>query len=73
MEGELLAVAHDTVAGVAPALIAHDVIRTGSELVDDLALALVAPLGADNRHHAHEVAFFPRRPSWSVVIRLDPS
>ena len=47
VELELLAVAHDRVAGVVAALEAHDEVGLLGEQVGDLALALVAPLGAD--------------------------
>ena len=47
VELELLAVADDRVAGVVAALEAHDRARALGEQVGDLALALVAPLGAD--------------------------
>jgi hypothetical protein len=48
-----LALAHDRVAGVVAALEADDHVRALGEQVDDLALPLVAPLGAnddDSRH-----------------------
>jgi hypothetical protein len=50
-----LPVAHDRVAGVVAALEANDHVRPFREQVDDLALPLVAPLGAnddDSRHVA---------------------
>ena len=47
------AVNHQRVAGVMTALKAHHDIRPAGQPVDDLALALVAPLGADDRHVAH--------------------
>ena len=47
MELELLAVAHDRVAGVVAALEADDDVGPLGEQVGDLALAFVAPLGAD--------------------------
>ena len=47
VELELLAVADDRVAGVVAALEAHDRVGALGEQVGDLALALVAPLGAD--------------------------
>ncbi len=53
MELELLAVADDRVAGVVAALEADDRVRVLGEQVDDLALALVAPLGADYDHAWH--------------------
>src|SRR5262249_19992609 len=56
VEGELQAAAHHAMAGVAAALITDDVIRPTGQLVYDLALALVAPLSADDRHHGHGVA-----------------
>ena len=47
------AVHHQRVAGVVPALEAHHDIGPAGEPVDDLALALVAPLGAHHRDVAH--------------------
>ena len=49
VELELLLAADDRVAGVVAALEAHDDVGVLGEQVDDLALALVAPLGADDR------------------------
>ena len=52
-----LAVAHDRVPGVVAALEADDHVRALGEQVDDLALPLVAPLGAnddDSRHVEEE-------------------
>ena len=49
----VLAIDDDGVAGVAAALMAHDDVRLLCEVVDNLALALVAPLGTgyyDSRH-----------------------
>ena len=54
VELELLAVADDRVAGVVAALEAHDRVRALGEQVDDLALALVAPLGADYDDSWHD-------------------
>jgi hypothetical protein len=48
-----LPVAHDRVTGVVAALEAHDGVRALGEEVDDLALALVAPLGAYDDHARH--------------------
>ena len=55
---ERLAAGDDGVPGVRPALVAADHIRALREQVDDLALALVAPLRADDdgRWHAPESA-----------------
>ena len=50
VELELLAVADDRVAGVVAALEADDRVRALGEQVGDLALALIAPLGA----HDHD-------------------
>ena len=44
-----VAVAHDRVPGVVTALKAHDGVGLLGEQVGDLALSLVAPLGADDR------------------------
>src|SRR5262249_4323086 len=48
MQDRLLAADHQRVAGVVPALEAHHTLGVVGEPVDDLALALVAPLGADD-------------------------
>ena len=47
------AVDDERMAGVVAALKAHDDIRLQRQPVDDLALALVAPLGANHRHIRH--------------------
>ena len=57
MELELLAAAHDRVAGVVAALEAHDRAGALGEQVGDLALALVAPLGADYDNAWHGEGF----------------
>ncbi len=57
MKRELLVAVDHPVPGVAAALIAHHIVRAGGQLVNDLALAFVAPLGAHHRHHAHGAAF----------------
>jgi hypothetical protein len=48
-----LAIADDRVAGVVPALEAHDRIGTLGEHVGDLAFTFVAPLGAHNYDSWH--------------------
>jgi hypothetical protein len=48
--------AHDRVAGVVAALEAHDDVGLLGDEVGDLALALVAPLGADDREARHRQA-----------------
>ena len=53
---ERLAADDDRVPGVRPALVAADHIRALREQVDDLALALVAPLRADDDGRRHVVA-----------------
>src|SRR5215470_11248268 len=59
LEGD--AVDHQRMACIMAALEAdHDVGLLG-EPVDDLALALVAPLGTDHDHIRHELPFPPRR------------
>ena len=57
VELELLAVAHDRVAGVVAALVADDHVGLLGEQVGDLALALVAPLGADHDRPRHGSPF----------------
>src|SRR6185369_9245339 len=54
-ERELIsdAVNDEGVAGVMPALEAHDDVGLLGEPVDDLALALVAPLRPDDHHVGH--------------------
>jgi len=56
VEGPLLAVADDRVAGVVAALEADHEVRLLGEQVDDLALALVAPLGAHDHRAGHAVS-----------------
>ena len=66
MELPRLAVADDRVAGVVAALEADDDVGLLGEQVDDLALALVAPLGADDHgawHACRSVGARLRRPS----------
>src|SRR5258708_9473342 len=57
MQHRLLGSDHQRVAGVVAALEAHHALRAVGQPVDDLALALVAPLGADDddvaRAHCH--------------------
>ena len=57
VELERLAAAEDRVARVGPALEPADHVRVLREQVDDLALALVAPLGADDDAGRHQLAF----------------
>ena len=49
------AVDHQRVAGIVAALEAHDDVGLLGQPVDDLALALVAPLGADYHHIRHQL------------------
>lgn len=44
---------HDGVAGIVATLIAHHQVRSLGEVVCDLALALIAPLGADDDRRWH--------------------
>ena len=53
VELEFLAVAHDRVAGVVAALEADHEVGLLGEQVDDLALTLVAPLGAHDDYSWH--------------------
>jgi hypothetical protein len=55
VEGPLHAVAHDRVPGVVAALEAHDHLRALGDQIHDLALALVAPLGANDHDAWHAV------------------
>src|SRR5262249_30500428 len=54
VQHRLLAVHHERVAGVVAAVEAHDHVRVRREEIDDLALTLVAPLGADDDRRAHQ-------------------
>ena len=53
LQGVALAADDDRVAGVVAALVAHDVAVLLGQQVDDLGLALVAPLGADDDGDGH--------------------
>ena len=53
LQGVALAADDDGVPGVVPALVAHDVAVLLGEQVDDLGLALVAPLGPDDDGDRH--------------------
>ena len=71
LELEHLAVDHERVAGVVPALVAHDHRRLFGEVVGELALALVAPLGADDHCAGHKrlhVTLPPGRPLFGVTL-----
>ncbi len=61
MEDQLVLPNHHRVAGVGAALVADDEIGALGEHVDDLALAFVSPLGADD-HHA--VTLGPKHPEY---------
>ena len=62
------AIDHQRMAGVVAALKAHDHIGAAGQPVDDLALALIAPLGADHGHVGHG----SRTLSVAVRSRLAP-
>jgi hypothetical protein len=70
----LLAVADQRVAGVVPALEAHHGVGPLGEQIDDLALALVAPLGAEHYHvPAHAtvpIACAPSRRSTQLPLSI---
>ncbi len=61
---------HQRVAGVVPALEAHDHVRPIGQPVDDLALAFVAPLGADHGDIGHGYGF-PPAPRVPTALRQD--
>src|SRR5258708_1904812 len=46
-------------AGIMPALETHHDVGLLGQPVDDLALALVTPLGSDDDHVGHEILLFP--------------
>ncbi len=49
MKGVALRADHDRMAGVGPAVVSDRVIVVAGEDVNDLALAFIAPLEADDR------------------------
>jgi acetyl-CoA acetyltransferase len=53
VEDVLLAVDHQGMAGIVAALEADHVVRVPGQQIDDLALALITPLGADHHHTGH--------------------
>ena len=57
-------------AGVVAALEADDDVGPLGEPVDDLALALVAPLGADHGDVGHPPHLPPRRPMAAARTRV---
>ena len=68
---ELLAVDHERVAGIRSAAVAHDDIGALGEQIDDLALALITPLSADDDDDRHQAfnsaineAVSPARAAW---------
>jgi hypothetical protein len=74
VQHRLLAGDDQRVAGVVPALEAHHALRAVGEPVDDLALALVAPLGADHYDvaRAHGLARLRRSIENPVAGRARP-
>ena len=61
MQGVALLADDDRVAGVVPALVPDHVVDPVTEQVGGLALALVAPLGADKHDGGHAHPFGWRR------------
>ena len=57
VDGVLLVVDHDRVAGVVAAVEPHAVVDLVAEQVGGLALTLVTPLGADEHDRGHRRAF----------------
>ena len=53
MQGKFLFSVDDRMAGIIAALIANHVVEISGNKIGDLALALVAPLGADQHHVRH--------------------
>ena len=66
-----LAVGDDRVARAGPAVVAADDVRVAREQVDDLALALVSPLRADDhrRGHAGSLTAGRRRRAYAGWLR----
>src|SRR4051795_284142 len=60
-------------AGVMPPLEPHHHVGAAGQPIDDLALAFVAPLGADDGHVSHVTSLFfsgPRAPTGEAPTRL---
>src|SRR5262249_62076078 len=70
MQHGLLAADHERVPGVVPALEAHHALRMVGEPVDDLALALVAPLGAYDYDVLAHCLDFPHHPLAAALHEL---
>src|SRR5690349_21102814 len=68
MGDQLLAVDDERVAGVGPATEARDDVGVLGIEVNDLALALVAPLGSDDHDDRHQVLL---RKAWARRARRD--
>src|SRR5699024_8602396 len=69
VQGEVLAVRqHHRVAGVVAALITHHPLHASTEQVGGLALALVAPLGADQDDRRHRNSYWVRLPRFSGPV-----
>jgi hypothetical protein len=60
----------DRVAGVVPTLIAGDDIERGREEVDDLALAFISPLGAEDEQISHQNSSFIKVPFPGISERI---
>src|SRR6185312_16936839 len=67
VELELLAFAHDRVAGVVAALEAHDHLSPLREQIGDLPLPLVAPLGTDYDYARHKRWIVTGMGRWRVA------
>ena len=63
------AVDNERVAGIVAALEAHDHVRLERQPIDDLAFALIAPLGADYDHIRHRARPSPRAKSQQKTRR----
>ena len=57
MQRKALALADNRVSRVRTTLISTHDVRVSGEQIDDLALALVAPLGADDYGRRHEIVY----------------
>ena len=57
VKNEFLTMHHQSVAGVVPALKAHDAFGILGEQIDNLSFSLVAPLGSDDNHIGHDDLF----------------
>ncbi len=70
MQGEVAVAELDRVPGVVAAVVAGDDVEAVGEKVNDLALPLVAPLSAQDRHDLHGTPHCERDKRFKIAGRL---